>query len=181
MLQDIHLSVTVSVHHQSQEFCRKSFFWVRSPFDRDRRFWVYWSLSNRHEKRHFELEGCRTLQWKASLNVKKTLSHQSLSKHMHQYMRGTWHFGTRRLHLMGTCKWCPSCADQATQERSMSMLTDPMRLPFLLGEVSETDVALECTSNRSCDFQISLSRPTPCVWAWRWNFLESAFSAPLTN
>ena len=46
-------------------------------------------------------------------------------------MRGTWHFGAQRLHVMGTCRWCPSRADQATQERSESMLKDPRRLPFL--------------------------------------------------
>ena len=46
-------------------------------------------------------------------------------------MRGTWHFGARRLHRMGTCRWCPSRADQATQECSESMLTDPRRLQFL--------------------------------------------------
>ena len=45
--------------------------------------------------------------------------------------RGTWHFGARNLHIMGTCRWCPSRADQATQERSESMLTDPRRLQFL--------------------------------------------------
>ena len=46
-------------------------------------------------------------------------------------MRGTWHFGAPRLHIMGTCRWCTSRADQATQESSESMLTDPRRLPFL--------------------------------------------------
>ena len=46
-------------------------------------------------------------------------------------MRGTWHFGARRLHVMGTCRWCPSRADQETQECSESMLTDPLCQQFL--------------------------------------------------
>ena len=46
-------------------------------------------------------------------------------------MRGTWHFGARRLRVMGTCRWYLSRADQATQKRSESMLTDPRRLQFL--------------------------------------------------
>ena len=87
-----------------------------------------------------------------------------LFKHVHQYMRVAIHFRARHLHVMRICRCCPSRADQAAQERSESMLTDPRRLHFsLLSQVPETDVALDCAPNRSCDFQTSLSLIPPCV------------------